>query len=99
MHLVFPPTKKYEENSLINNSMLLPEEEQLPGKNIVSDLSSPPDFSHKPVVQVLQDATGKTHYLVNYDVTRNPSGRCREKKKGKNCLEGEKLFRGRQKKI
>jgi hypothetical protein len=83
MHFVFPTTKKYEENSLINNSMLLPEEGQLPGKNIVSDLSSPPDFSHKPVVQVLQDATGKTHYLVKYDVTRDPLGRCRTKKRTK----------------
>jgi hypothetical protein len=59
--------------------MFLPEEVQLPGKTAVSDLSSLSDFSDKPVVRALQDATGKTHYLVKYDVTRDPSGRCRTK--------------------
>ena len=68
-----------------------PEEVQLPGKTVVSDLSYPSDFSDKPVVQALQDAMGKTHYLVKYDVTRDPSGRCRTKKrKCKKCLEGNK---------
>jgi hypothetical protein len=34
---------------------------------------------------------GKTHYLVKYDVTRDPSGHCRMKKrKCKKCLEKNK---------
>jgi hypothetical protein len=57
----------------------LPEVVQLPGKIVASDLSSPSVFSHKPVVQALQDAMGKTHYLVKYDVTRDLSGCCRTK--------------------
>jgi hypothetical protein len=69
----------------------LPEEVQLPGKTVVSDLSALSDFFDKPVIQALQDAMGKTHYLVKCDVTRDPSGCCRTKKrKCKKCLEGNK---------
>jgi hypothetical protein len=50
----------------------LPEEVQLPGKTVVSDLSALSDFFDKPVIQALQDAMGKTHYLVKCDVTRDP---------------------------
>ena len=72
-------------------SRFMPEEVQLPEKTFVSDLSSPSDFSDKPVIRALQDAMGKTHYLVKYDVTRDPSGRCRTKKrKCKKCLERNK---------
>ncbi len=42
----------------------LPEEVQLPGKTIVSQLSSQSDFSNKPIERALEDAMGKTHYLV-----------------------------------
>jgi hypothetical protein len=52
----------------------LPEEVQLPGKTVVSELSSQSDFSNKPIVRALEDAMDKMHYLVKYDVTRDPSG-------------------------
>jgi hypothetical protein len=72
-------------------SRIMPEELQLPEKTIVSELSSLSDFSDKPVIRALQDAMGKTHYLVKYDVTRDPSGRCWTKKwKCKKCLERNK---------
>jgi len=70
-------------------------EEQLPGKTVVSELvselSSKPEFSNKPIVRALEDAMGKTHYLVNYDATRDPSERCRTKKwMCKKCFERNK---------
>jgi len=69
----------------------LPEEVQLPGKTVVSELSSQSDFSNKPIVQALEDAMGKADYQVKYDVTRDPSGRCRTKKREcKKCLEIDK---------
>jgi hypothetical protein len=45
--------------------------------NMVSELSSPElgSSSDKQVIRVIPDATGKTHYLVNFDVTKDPSGR------------------------
>jgi len=56
----------------------LPEIVQLPGKSVVSsDLSTPTEINDKPIVRSMQDANGKTHYLVKYDKTRDPSGRCR----------------------
>jgi hypothetical protein len=69
----------------------LPEEVQLPGKTIVSQLSSQSDFSNKPIERALEDAMGKTHYLVKYDVRRDPPGHCRtNKRKCKKCLEKTK---------
>ncbi len=66
-----------------------------PSKSNVSDLSSP-DFaslSENEVVHALQDANGRTHYLVKYDITKDPSGRsCCKKRKCKLCY--EKLFYG-----
>jgi len=57
----------------------------------VSELSSQSDFSNKPIVQALEDAMGKADYQVKYDVTRDPSGRCRTKKREcKKCLEIDK---------
>jgi hypothetical protein len=64
-----------------------------PSRSGVSDLSSP-DFaslSDKEIVRALQDANGKTHYLVKYDITRDPSGRSRcKKRKCKLCYENGK---------
>ncbi len=64
-----------------------------PSRSGVSDLSSP-DFaslSDKEIVCTLQDANGKTHYLVKYDITRDPSGRsCCKKRKCKLCYENGK---------
>jgi len=70
----------------------LPEEVQLPQKSVASsDLSAPTDFSDKPIIRSLTDYNGKTHYLVKYDVIRDPLGHCRTKKcKCKKCLEGNK---------
>ena len=69
----------------------LPEEIQAPQKTVVSDLSLPSSFLNKPAVRSLTDANGKTHYLVKFDVTKDPSGRCRTKKrKCKRCLEEKK---------
>jgi hypothetical protein len=66
----------------------MPEEVE-PRTSIISELSS--SSSDKPVVRSLQDANGKTHYLVKFDVTKNPSGRSRTKKrKCKKCLEHKK---------
>jgi len=72
-------------------------EEILPvQKSLVSDLSSPTisgsvTISDKPVAGSLVDANGKTHYLVKFDVTKDPSGYCRTKKrKCKRCLEEKK---------
>jgi len=72
----------------------IPEEVQA-RTTIVSDLSSPSMaptvHSDKPVIRTLQDANGRTHYLVKFDVTKNPSGRSRTKKrKCKKCLEQKK---------
>jgi hypothetical protein len=57
--------------------------------NMVSDLSSP-DFgssSDKQVIRAIPEANGKTHYLVKFNVTKDPSGRLRTKKrKCKKCL-------------
>jgi len=61
-----------------------------PSKSAVSDLSSPEfaSLSEKEVVRALQDANGKTHYLVKYDITKNQSGRSRcKKRKCKLCYE------------
>jgi hypothetical protein len=69
----------------------LPEDDILPvvsivapqSKSDISDLSSP-DFaslSEKEIVRNLQDANGRTHYLIKYDVTKDPSGRSRCKKR------------------
>ncbi len=78
----------------------LPEDDMLPvvsitaphSKSNVSDLSSP-DFaslSEKEIVRALQDANGRTHYLVKYDITKDPSGRSRcKKRKCKLCYEKE----------
>jgi hypothetical protein len=42
---------------------------------VVSDLSDPSTAnSDKPVVRALQDANGRTRYLVKFDVTKDPSG-------------------------
>jgi hypothetical protein len=64
-----------------------------PSRSGVSDLSSP-DFaslSEKEIVRALQDVNGKTHYLVKYDITRDPSGRsCCKKRKCKLCYEDGK---------
>ena len=45
--------------------------------NMVSELSSPElgSSSDKQVIRVIPDATGRTHYLVKFDVTKDPSGR------------------------
>jgi hypothetical protein len=57
--------------------------------NTVSYLSSP-DFGSsfdKQVIRAIPDANGKTHYLVKFDATKDPSGRSRTKKrKCKKCL-------------
>ncbi len=56
----------------------------------ISDLSSPDlaSLSEKEIVHALQDANGRIHYLVKYDITKDPSGwsRC-EKHKCKLCYE------------
>jgi len=60
-----------------------------PSKSAVSDLSSP--TSDKTIIRSLQDANGKTHYLVKYDITKDPSGRSRcKKRKCKLCYENGK---------
>jgi len=82
--------------SLGSSRLAFMPEEIVPQTSIISDLSSPSliataSGSDKPVVRSLQDANGKTHYLVKFDVTKNPSGRSRTKKrKCKKCLEGKK---------
>ena len=70
----------------------LPEEVQLPAKSVASsDLSMPADMTDKPIVQSLSDCNRKTHCLVKFDVTKDPSGRCRTKKrKCKKCMENKK---------
>jgi hypothetical protein len=61
-------------------------------KSGVSDLSSELyTLSKKRAVRSLQDANGKTHYLVKFDITKDPSGRSRcKKRKCKLCYEGGK---------
>jgi hypothetical protein len=61
-------------------------------KIVVSDLSDPSiENSDKPVVRALQYANSRTHYLVKFDVTKDPSGCSRTKKrKCKKCLEQKK---------
>jgi len=64
----------------------LPEEVACPAKTVVSsDVSTPSDLTEKPIIRSLVDANGKTHYLVKFDITKDPSGRCRTKqtKKGR----------------
>jgi len=86
---------------LLNNAKRLgcprqrfvPEEvQQVPQTTVVSDLSDPSTVnSDKPVVWALQDVNGRTHYLVKFDTTKDPSGRSRTKKrKWKICLEQKK---------
>jgi hypothetical protein len=58
----------------------------------ISDLSS--DFAtltDKQTIRSLQDANGKSHYLIKYDITKDPSGRSRcKKRKCKLCYENGK---------
>ena len=55
--------------------------QQVPQTTVVSDLSNPSTVnSDKPVVRALQDVNGRTHYLVKFDVTKDPSGQSRTKK-------------------
>ena len=58
-------------------------------KSSVSDLSSELfTLSEKQAVRSLQDANGKTHYLVKFDITKDPSGHSRcKKRKCKLCYE------------
>jgi hypothetical protein len=63
----------------------MPEEVLPPQKSVISDLPSPllngsTTVTNKPPVPSLQDANGKTHYLVKLDVTKDPSGCSRTKK-------------------
>jgi hypothetical protein len=61
-----------------------------PSKSNVSDLSSPDFVSllEKEVVRALQDANGRTHYLVKYDILKDPSGQSHcKKRKCKLCYE------------
>jgi hypothetical protein len=60
-----------------------------PSKGGISDLSSEfASLSEKQVIRALKDANGKTHYLVKYDITKDPSGRSRcKKRKCKKCFE------------
>jgi hypothetical protein len=56
----------------------------------VLDTSSPGgvSLSDKQAIHVLQDTNGKTNYLVEYDITKNPSGHCKcKKQKCKRCYE------------
>jgi hypothetical protein len=87
--------------SAVATIQFLPEDEAAPlscaitlPSNTVSDLSSPDlhSSSDKQVIRAIPDATGKTHYLVKFDVTKDPSGRSRTKKrKCKKCLgEGQR---------
>jgi hypothetical protein len=63
-----------------------------PSRGGISDISS--DYamlSEKQAVRGLRDANGKTHYLVKYDVMKDPSGRSRcKKRKCKLCYENGK---------
>jgi hypothetical protein len=79
-------------------SRFLPEDDVIPVVSVmgrtsnsnISDLSSPDMRSllEKEVVRALQDANGRTHYLVKYDITKDPSGRSRcKKRKCKLCYE------------
>jgi hypothetical protein len=70
----------------------LPEEVACPGKTVVSsDVSTPSDLTEKPIIRSLIHANGKTHYLVKFDITKDPSGSCRTKKrKCKKCFENKK---------
>jgi hypothetical protein len=60
-----------------------------PSKGGISDLSSEfASLSEKQFTRALKDANGKTHYLVKYDITKDPSGRSRcKKRKCKKCFE------------
>jgi hypothetical protein len=58
---------------------------------VSSDVSTPSDLTEKPIIRSLVDANGKTHYLVKFDITKDPSGRCRTKqRKCKKCFENKK---------
>jgi hypothetical protein len=66
--------------------------QQEPQKTVLSDLS---DLSiansDKPVLSALQDVNGRMHYLVKFDVTKDPSGCSKTKKRTcKKCLEQRK---------
>jgi hypothetical protein len=69
----------------VPDRLFLPEEDGVPPLSFtitlrsksVSDLSSP-DFHcslEKQVIRAIADSNGKTHYLVKFDVTKDPSGR------------------------
>ena len=60
----------------------LPKEVACPGKTMVSsDVSTPSDLTEKPIIWSLVDANGKMHYLVKFDITKDPSGCYRTKKR------------------
>jgi hypothetical protein len=79
-----------------NDDPFLPEHQDapltcitLPSKS-VSELSTPEigSTTDKQVVREITDFNGRTHYLVKYDVTKDPSGRSQTKKrKCKKCYE------------
>ncbi len=59
-------------------------------KSNISDLTSRDlaSSSEKEIIRALQDANGQTHYLVKYDITKDPSGWSHCKKhKCKLCYE------------
>ena len=59
-------------------------------KSNISDLTSPDlaSSSEKEIIRALQDPNGRTHYLVKYDITKDPSGwSCCKKCKCKLCYE------------
>jgi hypothetical protein len=57
-------------------------------KSGISDLSSDFATQSDKAVCSLKDANGTTHYLVKYDITKDPSGRSRcKKRKCKLCYE------------
>jgi hypothetical protein len=79
-----------------NDEAFLPEHDDAPLACItlpslsVSDLSTPDvgSKSDKNAVCAITDNNGRTHYLVKYDITKDPSGRSRTKKrKCKKCNE------------
>ncbi len=79
-----------------NDEPFLPEHDDAPLACItlpskpVSDLSTPDvgSKSDKNAVRAITDNNSRTHYLVKYDVTEDPSGRSRTKKqKCKKCYE------------
>ncbi len=65
----------------------LPEDDMIPVVSIVAPQSkSNASLSEKEILCTLQDTNGRTHYLVKYDITKDPSGRsCCKKRKCVNC--------------